>query len=65
MEKIGRLQDSPTPDQPQIEELGRQIEWGRRIFEDRRKTMSYACEVPVEIEQRLFALSRAIQSALG
>ena len=50
---------------PQIEELGRQIEWGTRIFEDRRKTMSFACEVPIEIEQRLFALSRAIQSALG
>ena len=65
VEKIGRLQDSPTPDQPQIEELGRQIEWGTRIFEDRRKTMSFACEVPVEIEQRLFALSRAIQGALG
>jgi hypothetical protein len=65
VEKIRRLQDSPAPDQPQIEELGRQIEWETRIFEDRRKTMSFACEVPIEIEQRLFALSRAIQSALG
>jgi hypothetical protein len=65
VEKIRQLQDAPTPDQPQIEELGRQIEWGTRIFEDRRKTMSFACEVPIEIEQRLFALSRAIQSALG
>jgi hypothetical protein len=65
VEKIRQLQDAPTVDQPQIEELGRQIEWGTRIFDDRRKTMSFACEVPIEIEQRLFALSRAIQSALG
>jgi len=64
-DKIRQLQDSSSQEQAQIEELGRQIEWGTRIFEDRRKTMSFACEVPIEIEQRLFALSRAIQSALG
>ena len=64
-DKIRQLQDSPNADQSQIEELGRQIEWGTRIFEDRRKTMGFACEVPIEIEQRLFALSRAIQNALS
>jgi hypothetical protein len=35
-----------------------------RIFEERRKTMSFVCEVPVLIEQRLFALARAIQQSL-
>ncbi len=64
-DKIRQPQDSSSQDQAQIEELGRQIEWGTRIFEDRRKTMSFACEVPIEIEQRLFALSRAIQGGLG
>ena len=64
-EKLRQLQDSAGPDQAKIEELARQIEWETRIFEDRRKTTSFACEVPIEIEQRLFALSRAIQGALG
>ncbi len=64
-DKFRQLQDLPNADQAQIEELARQIEWETRIFEDRRKTTSFACEVPIEIEQRLFALSRAIQSALG
>ena len=64
-DKFRQLQDAPNADQAQIEELARQIEWETRIFEDRRKTTSFACEVPIEIEQRLFALSRAIQSALG
>ncbi len=40
------------------------IEWETRLFEDRRKTTTFACEVPIEIEQRLFALSRAIQNTL-
>ena len=35
-----------------------------RIFEDRRKTIRFVCEVPVLIEQRLFALGRTIQQAM-
>ncbi len=62
--KLRALQDAPNADQAPIEELVRKIEWETRIFEDRRKTMRFACEVPTEIEQRLFALSRAIQNEL-
>ena len=65
IDKLRKLQDTSNTDQAQIEELGRRVEWETRIFEDRRKTTSFACEVPIEIEQRLFALSRAIQGALG
>jgi hypothetical protein len=42
----------------------KQKEWGTRIFEERRKTINFVCEVPVVIEQRLFALARAIQQSL-
>jgi hypothetical protein len=62
--KIRELQDSGEKDQAKLDALGRQIEWDTRIFEDRRKSMNYACEVPVTIEQRLFALSRAIQNSI-
>ena len=48
----------------QIEELTNRVEWDTRIFEERRKTMNFVCEVPVLIEQRLFALARAIQQSL-
>jgi hypothetical protein len=54
------LQDAPSPDQAKIDELVSRIEWNLRIFEDRRKSIRYACEVPVIIEKRLFGLSRAI-----
>ncbi len=36
-----------------------------RVFEDRRQTLSYACNVPTTIEQRLFALAQTIQQAMG
>jgi hypothetical protein len=54
------LQEAPSPEQAKIDALVSRIEWNLRIFEDRRKSIRYACEVPVIIEKRLFGLSRAI-----
>ena len=62
--QLRELQDRPDPDQSRIEELTTRVEWDTRIFEERRKTMNFVCEVPVLIEQRLFALARAIQQSL-
>lgn len=44
--------------------LGEQIAWDTRVYDERRHTIGYVCEVPTNIERRLFALSRAIQQAL-
>jgi hypothetical protein len=62
--KLRELQDSAGHDEMALQELSRQIEWDTRIFEDRRRSTAFACEVPVEIERRLFALGRAIQSTI-
>jgi hypothetical protein len=62
--KLRELQDTGGADEAKLQELGKQIEWDTRIFEDRRKTLSFACEVPIEIEQRLFSLSKLIQKTL-
>jgi hypothetical protein len=58
------LQDAPSPDQAKVDDLASRIEWNMRIFEDRRKSIRFACEVPVIIEKRLFALGRAIQQTM-
>ncbi|MGI9450021.1 MAG: hypothetical protein ACR2QH_05190 [Geminicoccaceae bacterium] len=39
-------------------------DWDIRIFEDRRQSLVYLCEQPVLLEQRAFALARAIASHL-
>ena len=54
-------QDKSPLDQSKIDELATRVEWSTRIFEDRRKSVRYACEVPVIIERRLFALGRTIR----
>jgi Spy/CpxP family protein refolding chaperone len=60
---LSESQDSPTPDQQKINDLTGRLEWGTRIYEDRRKTIRYVCDVPTAIERRLFALGRAIAQA--
>ena len=54
------LQGASPPDQPKIDELGNQLVWETRIFEDRRGVIKFVCEVPTAIDQRLFALGRTI-----
>ena len=58
------LQDASPPDQPKIDELGNQLVWETRIFEDRRRVVQFVCEVPTAIDQRLFALGRTIQQEM-
>lgn len=55
------LQDASPRDQAKIDELGNQLVWETRIFEDRSRVIKFVCEVPTAIDQRLFALGRAIQ----
>jgi hypothetical protein len=63
--RLRELQDKPDADQNEIKNLASEIEWSTRIFEDRRKTIRYVCEVPTTIEQRIFALTRTIQQTLN
>jgi hypothetical protein len=58
------LQDAATPDQAKVDELGNQLVWQTRIFEDRRRVIKFVCEVPTAIDQRLFALGRVIRQEM-
>jgi len=58
------LQGATPPDAAKIEELSNQLIWETRIFEDRRHVIRFVCEVPVALDQRLFALGRVIQQEM-
>ncbi|MEF2072576.1 hypothetical protein [Consotaella aegiceratis] len=40
------------------------LRWDQRIFDERRSSLSYICDAPRLVEQRLFALGRAIGEAM-
>jgi hypothetical protein len=63
-QQMRELQDKPDVDQAQSDELANRLSWQTRIFEDRRKSTSFVCDVPVLIEKRLFDLASAIQNDL-
>ncbi len=63
--RLAGLRADAKADPARLNELSGQLAWSLRIFEERQKSLRFVCEVPVLIEQRLFALSRVIQKALA
>ena len=62
--KLQAVQASASPDEQQVTEQQNRLNLDLQVFQDRRESISYACEAPNLVEQRLFALSHAIQAAL-
>jgi hypothetical protein len=59
----------PNSTEPKVVEqrvaLQQTIDWDSRVFDDREHLLPEICQQPSVIEQRLFALSRAIQEDLN
>jgi hypothetical protein len=64
-EKLRALQADSTSDPKAVQQLTQQVTWEVEVFQDRRQALSYACDVPGKIEQRLFALAHQIQQELN
>jgi hypothetical protein len=55
-----------TPDAPGQEKktVAQDLQWDLRVFDERQQALTYVCESPTLIEQRLFALAKIIQRNL-
>jgi hypothetical protein len=51
-------------DWDRIEELTDTLAWDTRTFRDRAQSLTYVCESPVLLEQRAFAIGRALAELL-
>ncbi|RJF80579.1 hypothetical protein D3874_26020 [Oleomonas cavernae] len=64
-DKVGEAKDSPmAAESKETLELENQLQWDTRIFEERRRSLTYVCETPVLLEQRVFEIARRIQQRL-
>lgn len=63
-EKMTTLEAAEKPDFDAIDTEEKDLDWDMRIFTDRQQALTYVCETPVILEQRAFALGRAIASNL-
>ncbi len=48
----------------QAQALDEKLLWDTRVFDEREQSLTYVCEVPVLLEQRLFALARQLATHL-
>ena len=63
-ERLQALQAEPSSNPDATQQLAQQLTWEVELFQDRRQAISYACDAPAKIEQRLFALAHQIQQEL-
>jgi Viral (Superfamily 1) RNA helicase len=60
-----RAEQHPGEEQTvRMKDLEQAFQWDTRVFEERRGSLSYVCETPVLLEQRMFSLARHIASLL-
>ena len=63
-EKLRSMQADHAADAGEVNQMTLRTTWEAQVFQDRRQALSYACDVPGKIEQRLFALARTIREVL-
>src|SRR5690606_41277194 len=63
-QKMEEMQKAEKPDFDALDAEEEQLDWDTRIFQDRQQALTYVCETPVILEQRVFALARAIAAGL-
>ena len=63
-EALNGLQASATEDAQKVSDAQNRLNWDLQVFRNRGDSIHYACDAPGLIEQRLFAVARAIQAAL-
>lgn len=62
--QMAELEAAAEPDFDAIDAAEEALDWDQRIFTERQQSLTYVCETPVILEQRAFALGRAIASHL-
>jgi hypothetical protein len=62
--ELAALEAAEPRDFDRMDAVEEELEWSTRIFRDRQQSLTYVCETPVILEQRAFAIGRAVEAAL-
>jgi hypothetical protein len=62
--ELRRASDGSNPALDRIEDAQVALDWDMRIYEERERSLTYVCEVPVLYEQRAFAIAKLIAAKL-
>jgi hypothetical protein len=62
--EVDKLRAASDTDPAELARHDQQLTWETRIFEERVQSLTYVCEVPTLIEQRLYNLSKIINETM-
>lgn len=63
--ELEELSDKPDVDTAELERRREQVNFTARAFQDRNQSITFVCEVPTIIEQRLYRLANSILPLLN
>jgi hypothetical protein len=63
-ERLLQSQSTAKANAGQANQLQQKVAWEAEVFQDRRQSLRYACDVPSKIEQRLLVLAKTISQQL-
>ena len=61
---LAAAKEKTEPQRARIQELQTKLQWETRLHHERESTLRYVCETPVLLEQRVFAIARAVQNEM-
>ncbi len=64
LDKLRALPEKTPKQTADIEALQTKLLWQMRLHKERESTLRYVCETPVLLEQRVFAIARALQNGM-
>jgi hypothetical protein len=62
--EFAALDAAESKDFDRMDAVEEELDWSMRIFQERQQSLTYVCETPVILEQRAFAVGRAVEAAL-
>lgn len=62
--EVDALRAKPDSDPEDLDRRTQQFDWDTRVYQERVQSLTYVCDVPTIIEQRLYQLSRTVAEAL-
>ncbi|UCI28730.1 hypothetical protein [Mesorhizobium sp. B2-8-5] len=62
---VDALRTKPGADQDEVERRTDQLNFATRIFTERAQSLTYVCDVPTIIEQRLYQLAKTVSETLA
>lgn len=62
--RVDAMRAKADTDPDDLDRANERLIWETRVFEERVQSLTYVCEVPTIIEQRLYGLSKTIEQSM-